>query len=50
MAIVSRSLVAVGVSGSRGVADRIVHYNLLHIVTIEPINGETRPRRRSRNR
>ena len=39
MAIVSKSLVAVGVGEVRGVADYIVHYNLLHIVRIEPLNG-----------
>ena len=41
MAVVSRSLVAVGVrdSGERGVADYIVHHNLLHVVKIEPLNG-----------
>jgi len=44
MAIVSRSLVAVGVDGSRGVADHLVHYNLLHIVKIEPL-PERRPKR-----
>lgn len=41
MAIVSRSLVAVGLGDSNGVADCIVHYNLIHIVKIEPINGQT---------
>ena len=50
MAMVSRSLVAVGVreSDERGVADYIVHYNLLHIVKIEPLNGprEQQPPRR----
>ena len=40
MAIVSRSLVAVGEAGEGGVADRILHFNLLHIVEIEPIDGE----------
>ncbi len=49
LAIVSRSLVMVGVGrGDRadepGEPDRVVHhfahYNLLHIVKIEPINGQ----------
>lgn len=39
MAIVSKSLVAVGIGGSKGVADYVVHYNLLHIVRIEPLTG-----------
>lgn len=42
MAIVSRSLIAVGVAGSRRVADYIVHYNLIHVVKIEPLNGQRR--------
>ncbi len=41
MAIVSRSLVAIGVPGESDVADHIVHFNLLHIVQIEPINGDS---------
>ncbi|MFQ5425376.1 MAG: hypothetical protein ACE5F9_15530 [Phycisphaerae bacterium] len=50
MALVSRSLVAVGVAGDQGVADYIVHYDLIHIVKIEPLNGrraktERRPRK-----
>jgi hypothetical protein len=40
MAIVSRSLVAAGVPGDGKVADYIVHYNLLHIVKIEPLIQE----------
>ena len=40
MAIVSRSLVASGEPGEGDIADHIVHFNLLHIVEIEPINGE----------
>lgn len=40
MATVSRSLVAVGEAGEAGVAERILHFNLLHIVEIEPIDGE----------
>jgi hypothetical protein len=39
MAIVAKSLVAVGVGENGGVADHIVHYNLLHVVKIEPLNG-----------
>ena len=46
MAIVSRSLVAVGEGGQRGVADHIVHYNLLHVVKIEPLDGKRRATRR----
>jgi len=49
MAIVSRSLVAVGVDGSRGVADYLVYYNLLHVVKIEPLNG-AKPKTRSARR
>ena len=49
MAIVSRSLVAVGVGDANGVAEYIVHYNLLHVVKIEPLNGRSRrPTRRPR--
>jgi hypothetical protein len=44
-AIVTPSLVAVGVGGP-GVHDYVVHYNLLHIVKIEPLNGARRPRRK----
>ncbi len=36
-AIVSRSLVAVGLPGSGGIAEAIVHYNLLHVVKISPL-------------
>ena len=39
MALVSRSLVAVGVGAADGVADYIVHYNLIHIVKIEPLSA-----------
>ena len=39
MAIVAKSLVAVGVGENGGVADHIVHFNLLHVVKIEPLNG-----------
>ncbi len=49
MAIVTRSLVLVGVreSDERGVADYAAHYNLLHIVKIEPLNGaQPQPPRR----
>lgn len=37
MAIVAKSMVAVGVGENGGVADHIVHYNLLHVVKIEPL-------------
>ncbi len=40
MAFVTRSLVVVGVGGSGGVADYAVHYNLLHVVKIEPVDGQ----------
>ena len=41
MAFVTHSLVVVGVTESddAGVADYAVHYNLLHVVKIEPLNG-----------
>lgn len=39
MAIVSRSLFAVGIGEEDGVADHLVHYNLIHVVKIEPLNG-----------
>ncbi|MFQ5805198.1 MAG: hypothetical protein ACE5I3_01970 [Phycisphaerae bacterium] len=48
-AIVTRSLVAVGLGGP-GVHEAVIHYNLLHIVKIEPLNrrksSATRKRRR----
>jgi len=44
MAFVTRSSIVVGVTESdEGVADYAVHYNLLHIVKIEPLNGRRRP-------
>ena len=46
MAIVSRSLVAVGKPGADGEVDTIVHYNLIHIVEIEKLNPKSR---RTRN-
>jgi len=49
MGIVSRSLVAVGEAGKGGVAASILHFNLPHIVGIEPIDGERRTRRISRS-
>lgn len=51
MAIVGRSLVAIGEGGTDGVADIIVWYNLLHIVKIEPLtnghrgNGKRGPKK-----
>ncbi len=39
MALVSQSLVAIGVDGTGGVADHIVHYNLVHVVKIKPMRG-----------
>lgn len=50
LALVSRSLVAVGVGQAEGVADHIVHYNLLHVVKIEPLNGTRKPGRTKRAR
>ncbi len=50
MALVTRSLVVVGVTRSDDrVADYAVHYNLLHIVKIEPLDG-TKPKRRTKRR
>ena len=40
MAIVAKSLVAIGVDDVDGVADYLVHYNLIHVVKIEPLNGQ----------
>ena len=42
MATVSRSLVNIGVGGAKGVAEHFVWYNLIHIVKIEPLDGNTR--------
>lgn len=51
MAFVTRSLVVVGVTESDGeVADYAIHYNLLHVVKIEPLNGNKKPRRRKTKR
>ena len=51
MAFVTRSLVVVGVakSGDR-VADYAVHYNLLHVVKIEPLTDRKRSTRRQAKR
>ena len=47
MAFVTRSLVVVGVTESdEGVADYAIHYNLLHVVKIEPLDGNKKRRRR----
>lgn len=48
MALISKSLVAIGVNSSGGVADHIVHYNLVHVVKIEPLNGHKTPAKRTR--
>ena len=45
MAIVSRSLVAVGLHPRRRVADVIVHYSLIHVVKIVPLSRLRRRRR-----
>ncbi len=48
MAIVTRSLVFVGVSDSdERVADYGVFYNLLHVVKIEPLNDTKAKRRKT---
>ena len=50
MAFVTRSLVVVGVTASgERVADYAVHYNLLHVVKIEPLDGG-RPKRRAKRK
>lgn len=48
MAIVGRSIVAVGEGGKHGVADRIVWYNLLHIIKIEPLTAHAKRNGRRR--
>lgn len=43
LAIVTRSLVAVAVAKKTGVVpDYLVHYNLLHVAKVEPLNGQKR--------
>ena len=49
-ALVSRSLVAVAVGGAGGVAEFLSHYNLLHVVKIEILDGEKPARRRKTRR
>ncbi len=51
LAMVTRSLVVVGVieSDQPGVADYTIHYNLLHIVKIEPLNGAQQPQAQRRD-
>ena len=56
MAIVGRSLVFVAVA-ERGkpakpgqMVDHVAHYNLLHIVKIEPLNGARPKRQKSKRR
>lgn len=50
MAFVTRSLVVIGVTESdERVADYAVHYNLLHIVKIEPLDGARPKRRRTKH-
>ena len=47
----TRSLVVVGVTESdEEVADYAIHYNLLHIVKIEPLGGNEKPTRRKTKR
>ena len=51
MAFVTRSLVVVGVAESDDrVADYAVHYNLLHIVKIEPLDGAKPKRGRAKRK
>lgn len=39
-ALVTQSLVAIGIAKKSGaVADYLVHYNLLHVVKVKPLNG-----------
>jgi hypothetical protein len=50
LAFVTRSLVVVGITESDDlVADYAAHYNLLHVVKIEPLNGQ-RPKRRTKRK
>jgi len=48
--IVSRSLAAIGVDGLHGMADYLVHNDLLHVVKIEPLNGAKPKARRGKDR
>lgn len=48
MAIVSRSPVAVGVARGGRVADYTGHYNLLHVVKVEPLNRQRGAQRAAR--
>ena len=51
MAFVTHSLVVVGVTESdERVADYAVHYNLLHVVKIEPLDGAKPKRRRTKGK
>ncbi len=46
MAFVTRSLVVAGVTESDDrVADYAIHYNLLHVVKIEPLDGDEKTKR-----
>lgn len=49
-AALSRSSIYIGISsGKDGIPDRYVQCDLLHVVAIEPVNGErSRSRRKSR--
>jgi hypothetical protein len=51
MIAVSRRDVAIPIGPRKGeVADRLAIYDLLHIVRLEPMNGRTLRRRRSRRK
>lgn len=49
MALVSRSLVAIALPSQKKIAELIVHYNLIHVVKIQPINGGGSKGRGARN-
>lgn len=49
MAIVSRTMVGVGVGGRGGVANHIISYNMVHIVKVEPVLGQRRMGRGARS-
>ena len=50
MALVTRTMVGIGVGGRASVADHLVSYNMLHIVKVEPLIRNGRPRARTQRR